>query len=91
MDEKSLYGHILNLSAPWQVNSLSLSLDENAGSVTVIVGITENTQLICPTCGQLCPIHDHRQWRHLDTCQFTTLVEANVPRVMCPKHGQEKV
>jgi transposase len=87
MDEKSLYAHILNLSAPWQVNSLSL--DENVGSVTVIVGITENTQLACPTCGQLCPIHDHRQrqWRHLDTCQFTTLVEANVPRVMCSKHG----
>ncbi|MNC74420.1 hypothetical protein D3C75_1257730 [compost metagenome] len=35
MDEKSLYAHILNLSAPWQVKSLSL--DENAGSVTVTV------------------------------------------------------
>lgn len=28
MDEKSLYAHILNLTAPWQVKSLSL--DENA-------------------------------------------------------------
>ena len=45
MDEKSLYAHILNLSAPWQVTSLSL--DENAGSVTVTVGIAENTQLTC--------------------------------------------
>lgn len=33
MDEKSLYVHILNLTAPGQVKSLSL--DENAGSVTV--------------------------------------------------------
>lgn len=33
MDEKSLYAHILNLTAPWQVKSLTL--DENAGSVTV--------------------------------------------------------
>lgn len=41
MYEKSLYVHILNLSAPWQVKSLSL--DENAASVTV--GIAENTQL----------------------------------------------
>lgn len=31
--------------------------------------------------------HRHRQWRHLDTCQFTTLVEADVPRVKCPEHG----
>lgn len=87
MDDKSLYAHILNLSAPWQVKSLSL--DENAGSVTVVVGITKNTQLICPTCEQPCPVHDHRhrKWRHLDTCQFMTVVEANVPWVMCPNHG----
>ncbi len=42
MDEKSLYAHILNLTAPWQVKSLSL--DENAGSVTVTVGIAENAR-----------------------------------------------
>lgn len=87
MDEKSLYAHILNLPAPWQVQSLSL--DESAGAVTVVVGIAKNTQLLCPTCGQQCPVHDHRhrKWCHLDTCQFMTVVEANVPRVMCPNHG----
>ena len=87
MDEKSLYAHILNLTAPWQVKSLTL--DENAGSVTVTVGIAENTQLTCPTCRKSCSVHDHRhrKWRHLDTCQFMTLVEADVPRVMCPEHG----
>lgn len=86
MDEKSLSAHILNLTTPWQVKSLSL--DENAGSVTVTVEIAENTQLVCPTCGKPCPVHDHRhrKWRYLDTCQFTTLVEADVPRVMCSEH-----
>lgn len=81
---KILYAHILNLTAPWQVKSLTL--DENAGSVTVTVGIAENTQLTCPTCRKSCSVHDHRhrKWRHLDTCQFMTLVEADVPRVMCP-------
>lgn len=49
MDEKSLYAHILYVSAQWQVKSLSL--DESAGSVTVIGGIAENAQLSCPTCG----------------------------------------
>lgn len=80
MDEKSLYAHILNLTPPWQVKSLSL--DERVGSVTVIVGIAENAPLSCP-------IHDHRhrKWRHLDTCQFSTIVEADVPRLMCPEHG----
>ncbi|ORM58793.1 ISL3 family transposase [Pantoea rodasii] len=87
MDEKSLYAHILNLSSPWVVESLSL--DDKAGFVTVVVAVTESAQLHCPACGQASPVHDHRkrQWRHLDTCQFTTLVEADVPRVMCPEHG----
>lgn len=58
MDEKSLYAHILNLTTPWQVNSLSL--DEKIGSVTAIVGIAENAQLFCPTCGRACPVHDHQ-------------------------------
>jgi transposase len=87
MDEKSLYAHILNLSSPWQVKALSL--DEKAGSVTVFIGLIDNTPLICPKCGKNCPVHDHRhrKWRHLDTCQFATLVEADVPRIMCPEHG----
>lgn len=87
MDEKSLYAHILNLSSPWQV--MSLSLDEKAGSVTVFVGLIDNTPLTCPKCGKTRPVHDHRhrKWRHLDTCQFATLIEADVPRIMCPEHG----
>lgn len=87
MDEKYLYARILNLTAPWQVKSLTL--DENAGSITVTVGIAEYAHLACPTCGKSCPVHDHRhrKWRHLDTCQFATLVEADVPRIMCPEHG----
>lgn len=70
MDEKSLYAHILNLSVPLQVKSLSL--DENVSSVTVTIGIAENTQLTRPTCGKFCPFHDHRhrKWRHLDTCSL---------------------
>ncbi|STX07950.1 transposase [Klebsiella pneumoniae] len=51
-DEKSLYAHILNLTASWQVKALSL--DEKVGSVTVTVGIAENVLLSCPTCGKTC-------------------------------------
>ena len=38
--------------------------------------------------------YDHapeRQWRHLNTCQFHTLVHARVPRVQCPEHGVVQV
>lgn len=53
MDEKSLYTHILNLSAPWQVKSLSL--DEKAGSVTVLVGLTDNVPLTCHKMWEVLP------------------------------------
>ena len=29
-----------------------------------------------------------RRWRHLDTCQYKTILEADVPRVKCPEHGR---
>ncbi|SFF46597.1 Repeat domain-containing protein, partial [Nannocystis exedens] len=43
----------------------------------------------CPECGQAVPRHDTRtrRWRHLDTCQYRTIIEAGVPRTSCPKHG----
>ena len=28
-----------------------------------------------------------RRWRHLDTCQFTIWVDAEVPRIECHTHG----
>lgn len=32
-----------------------------------------------------------RRWRHLDTCQFTTRIEANVPRIDCGAHRVRQV
>src|SRR5262249_34508510 len=43
----------------------------------------------CPSCRNKAPRYDarRRSWRHLDTCQFQTILEADVPRVNCPEHG----
>lgn len=35
-------------------------------------------------------LYDHqpeRQWRHLDTCQYRTILHAEPPRSQCPTHG----
>lgn len=42
-----------------------------------------------PKCKAQCPGYDSRKrsWRHLDTCQYKTLVTAEIPRVECPTHG----
>ena len=38
-------------------------------------------QLPCPECGLACPGYDHRsrQWRHLDLCEYRTMVVAGFP------------
>lgn len=44
----------------------------------------------CPTCGKPARVYDRREertWRHLDSCQFQTLVSASLPRIACPEHG----
>jgi len=43
----------------------------------------------CPECQVPVPGYDRklRRWRHLDTCQFVTWIEAEIPRIECPQHG----
>src|SRR5262249_23050057 len=47
----------------------------------------------CPDCGTPAARYDSkpRRWRHLDTMQFTTWIEADVPRVECGTHGVKQV
>lgn len=35
--------------------------------------------------------YERRQWRHLDTCQYKTILQAEVPRGSCEKHGTQTV
>ncbi len=87
MDDRALYQTILGLQAPWDVERVELR--EATQEVDVWVGATPGTPLRCPHCGDVAPIYDHveRRWRHLDTCQFRTLLCARVPRLQCATHG----
>ena len=86
-DIDNLYAAVLGLKAPWHVERVETKLD--AGEVHVTVALPTNTRWVCPVCSAAAPIHDHqhRSWRHLDTCQFHTIVHARVPRLNCPNHG----
>lgn len=87
MDQNTLYAQILKLTSPWFVSNVML--DE--GSVAIIVTVSHDgkTGLLCPVCKASCSIYDTRKrhWRHLDTCQYKTLIESDVPRVKCAEHG----
>ena len=86
-DSRTLYATLLGLKAPWEITDVEMK--QPPGEVHVRVALPEETLWVCPQCGSAAPIYDHqeRHWRHLDTCQFPTLVHARVPRLNCPTHG----
>ena len=90
MESKELYEGILGLEWPWRVTNVALVPGEREVRIEVR---NEERRLPCPICGLECPRHDtqHRRWRHLDTCQFQTFLEAEVPRVRCLRHGVKQV
>ncbi len=87
MRDKDLYAQILGIQSPWQVAEVELLA--GAGEVKVYVEPEVGATFSCPTCGEVCSGYDkrQRQWRHLDTCQYKTILVANVPRIECKKHG----
>lgn len=87
MRDKDLYSQILGIQSPWRVKEVELQPE--VAEVRVQVEQEEGIQLTCPQCGAACAGYDKRkrQWRHLDTCQYKTLLIADVPRVKCEKHG----
>ncbi len=90
MRDVELYRAILGLTLPWTVASVDLDVAAQRVVVQVEAG---PGPFPCPECGRPGPRYDRkpRRWRHLDTCQFTTWIEADVPRVECPSHGVKQI
>ena len=92
MQDKELYQHILGITSPWTVGKVEL--DTNAQEIVVTVEHPRATKFNCPECQLELPCYDHaeeRRWRHLDSCQFKTMLSARIPRVNCPEHGVRNV
>ncbi len=88
MQDRELYFQILGLVKPWKVKDVGLRMEEQ--EVDVWIEWPEGQDGVCPDCKKKCMIYDHaeeRRWRHLDTCQFKTILCCSVPRVECAKHG----
>lgn len=91
MRDRELYARILGIESPWQVTSVDLRLEQ--GEVLVRVEPERGARLLCPECGLEAPRYDaaERRWRHLDTCQYQTILAAQLPRVKCREHGVRQV
>ena len=91
IDSRTSYVTQLGLKAPSEMTDVEMK--QSPGEVHIRVTLPADTLWVCPQCSSATPIHDHqdRHWRHLDTCQFPTIVHARVPRLKCPTHGIEQL
>ncbi len=92
MQDSELYQQILGLKAPWSVVNVRMMVEEE--EIIVEVSHLPGTRFCCPECQRELACYDHsksRRWRHLDSCQFKTIVEAALPRVECPDHGVRQI
>ena len=82
------YRRLLGLEEGWNV--LDVNLDMEAGRVRILVDWERGRGGPCAECGTEGAYYDcrgEREWRHLDTMQFETVIAAEVPRCHCPKCG----
>ncbi len=92
MQDRDLYQQLLCLDSPWTVSQVELNAE--AEEVLIHVAHPRGTKFCCPDCDRRLPCYDHaqeRRWRHLDSCQFQTILVARTPRVKCPEHGVKTV
>jgi len=85
------YRDLLGLDDSWTVTDVALDLDE---SQVVIDLHHRGGALVCPECSGSCSRADtsgQRTWRHLDTMQFRTEIQAAVPRCRCLKCGVKTI
>lgn len=92
MQDTALYQYLLGLKSPWTVSRVNL--DVKGQRVDVWAEHPEGAVWECPQCSKKLPLYDHaeeRTWRHLDSCQFKTYLNARIPRVECVEHGVVQV
>lgn len=94
MKDNSLTAHyqqILGETAPWAVSEVRLDMARLINEVRLTVA--PDAIWACPECHSRMHIKEWRtrRWRHLDSCQFQTILEASVPLVECVEHGAQTV
>ncbi len=92
MQDRELYRQLLGLLDPWKVSEVAI--DFEGRKVDVWVEWPPEKEALCPECGKGYGIYDHReerQWRHLDTMQFQTILHCRIPRIKCTEHGVKSI
>lgn len=93
MRDIDLYQILLGLTSPWKVTAVDVHPASKLREITVRVDYPKGELYQCPECEEVCPGYDRvtRRWRHLNTMQWKTIIESEVPRVECPTHGVRSI
>jgi len=85
MFSEQFFDLLLNFGDDWKVDQVKVDFKTEEVDIFVIyIG----SKAECPESEELCSIYDHRtsrRWRHLDTMQFKTYINCEVPRVKSSK------
>ena len=89
MRDTEFFEKALGLEAPWRVKAVSMDVAKRR--VEVEVECEAGTAWGCEEGRLHIQGYEERQWRHLDTMQFETMIKARVPRVKYPDGRTEMV
>jgi transposase len=87
-----LYSKLLEVASPWKV--VRVEQDKSTKQIQVFIAYNDmGDGAACPICGCAGKIHDHRmrRLRHLDTCDYQTILCVRVPRMECPEHKVQQL
>jgi transposase len=85
------YHQLLGLDKNWEVSDVEVSVKDKKVEIALKHA---GAAVTCPQCQASCAIFDHapeRNWRHLDTMQFETVLRARVPRADCEACGVKTI
>src|SRR6478752_9200474 len=79
---KEFYGQSLGVKTPWKVTEVSI--DSESRQVRVRVECARGVPWADPETRERAAVKDwqERTWRHLDTCEYETVISASVPRII---------
>jgi transposase len=92
MKDTQLYQQLLGLTEEWEIFNVEIAFEKL--EVNVFIESKDKKNGKCPECSKLCSIYDvrdERNWRHLDTMQFKTILHCKIPRINCEEHGIKTV
>ncbi len=86
MDQIEFFETLLKVERPWYIHDIDLDSKRDVLTITIA---TSETTFSCPVCGKDCPKYDFRprRWRHLNTMEYKTFINADLPRIDCQEHG----